>query len=176
MKDPVPLEPIGVIQTPWKSPEGMPIQPVGAGDARGQAVIRPHLAEGLRDLEGFQRVFLIYLLHDPRGRGEPRLSVTPFLDQVPRGIFATRAPCRPNPVGLSVVELLGVEGNRVQLRGVDMLDGTPLLDIKPYVPRFDSFPDSRAGWFENRQEKAVTVRSDDRFCGPGQAPVGSGPP
>lgn len=176
MKDPVTLEPIGVIQTPWKSPEGMPIQPVGAGDARGQAVIRPHLAEGLRDLEGFQRVFLIYLLHDPRGRGEPRLSVTPFLDQVPRGIFATRAPCRPNPVGLSVVELLGVEGNRVHLRGVDMLDGTPLLDIKPYVPRFDCFPGSRAGWFENRQEKAVTVRSDNRFCGPAQAPVGSDSP
>jgi tRNA-Thr(GGU) m(6)t(6)A37 methyltransferase TsaA len=162
----VTFQPIGIVRTPWETPEGMPIQPVGAGQAWGRAEILDSLAPGLRDLEGFERVILVYELHDPQGRGEPRLEVVPFLDQVPRGIFATRAPCRPNPIGISIVELCKVEGNVLHLRGVDLLDGTPLLDVKPYVPRFDSFPNSRAGWFEKRQDRATTMRADGRFRSP----------
>jgi len=130
----VAYRPIGVIHSEHRDPRDAPAQPALAKGCRGTAVIFPEYADGLRDLEGFSHVYLICHLDraDP-----PRLVLTPRLGDVERGVFATRAPSRPNPIGLSIVELLGRRGNVLYLDGLDLLDGTPLLDIKPYVPRFD---------------------------------------
>jgi len=132
--DPIELKPIGTIHSTFKSPQDMPIQPTGARGVRGWVALDPALQEGLRDLEGFSHIFLIYLFH--RG-GPPRLTVTPFMDDRPRGVFATRAPSRPNPIGLSLVRLVAVRSARLEIVDVDILDGTPLLDLKPYVLAFD---------------------------------------
>ncbi|MBN2141235.1 MAG: tRNA (N6-threonylcarbamoyladenosine(37)-N6)-methyltransferase TrmO [Desulfovibrionaceae bacterium] len=152
--------PIGVVYSPFKDVEGAPIQPSGARGVLGRAVIEPEYAEGLKDLEGFSHIYLLYAFHLCEAR---RLSVTPFLDGETRGVFATRAPCRPNPIGLSVVRLLGVEGNVLRLEDVDVVDGTPLLDIKPYVPEFDAQSEVRTGWLTGRADKGRTLRADDRF-------------
>jgi tRNA-Thr(GGU) m(6)t(6)A37 methyltransferase TsaA len=120
----------------------------------------PELAAGLKDLEGFSHVILLYHLHKVR---RVDLTVTPFLDSEQRGVFATRAPTRPNPIGLSIVALLRIEGNRLYLGNVDILDGTPLLDIKPYVPEFDQPLEARAGWLEEVRGKVRSVKSDERF-------------
>lgn len=157
---PVTFTPIGVIRTPFTDPAGMPIQPAGAQEIRGSVIIGARFGEGLRDIEGFSRLILIYTFHRSPGFS---LEVIPFLDTVPHGVFATRAPNRPNPIGLSVVRLIARKGNELIVEGVDVLDGTPLLDIKPYVPAFDSFPEERAGWLEDRGRRAGTRRSDDRF-------------
>jgi tRNA-Thr(GGU) m(6)t(6)A37 methyltransferase TsaA len=114
----------------------------------------------LKDLEGFSHIILIYHFHQA---GPTRLTVTPFLDTEPRGVFSTRAPTRPNPIGLSIVRLLGVEGNVLRLSNVDILDGTPLLDIKPYVADFDRPRRTRAGWLKRARGQVRTKRSDDRF-------------
>jgi len=156
----VTLEPIGVIHTPFRTPENMPIQPGGAGDVTGTVALRADLADGLRDLEGFSHVYLLYHFHRA---GPTRLLVTPFLDRTERGVFATRAPVRPNPIGLSVVELLSVSGCELTVRGIDVLDGTPLLDIKPYVERFDHPADSRSGWMQASARDIRRRRSDERF-------------
>jgi tRNA-Thr(GGU) m(6)t(6)A37 methyltransferase TsaA len=152
--------PIGSIHSPFKDLKDMPIQPTGHASAPGIAEILPEFAEGLKDLEGFSHVILLYHLHAVR---RVDLSVTPFLGSEVRGVFATRAPTRPNPIGLSVVELVRVEGNRLYLGNVDILDGTPLLDIKPYVPEFDQPVDVRVGWLEAVRGKVRSVKSDDRF-------------
>jgi tRNA-Thr(GGU) m(6)t(6)A37 methyltransferase TsaA len=122
---------IGVIHTRFKDLVGMPIQPQGEASVPGSAEVFPEYAEGLKDLEGFSHVILLYHLHTVH---RVDLTVTPFLGSEVRGIFATRAPTRPNPIGLSVVKLEGIDGNLLHLGTVDILDGTPLLDIKPYVP------------------------------------------
>ena len=151
---------IGVIHTPFQQSKGTPIQgSVGEG-AEGEVEVYAEFAEGLADIAGFERLWLIYLLDRV---AEPKLIVRPYLDTRERGIFATRAPARPNPIGITAVRMLGVEGNRLRVAGVDMLDGTPLLDIKPYVPAFDSFANSRAGWYEGKS--AHGVEADDRFEG-----------
>ncbi len=152
------VKPIGVIRTPFRKPAGTPIQPSRADDARGVVHLNKSYREGLRDLEGFARVWLIYWLHQSAGA---RLMVTPFLDQKQRGIFATRSPSRPVAIGISAVRLLAVQGSSLVVADVDMLDGTPLLDIKPYVPEFDSHPGSRAGWFD--KSRASRCLADDRF-------------
>ena len=152
--------PIGAIHSPFKDLKEMPIQPAGRASVPGIAEVLPEFAEGLKDLEGFSHVILLYHLHEVR---RADLTVTPFLDSEVRGVFATRAPTRPNPIGLSIVELLRVEGNRLYLGNVDILDGTPLLDIKPYVPEFDQPAEARAGWLEAVRGKVRTVKSDDRF-------------
>jgi len=152
--------PIGVIHSPFDDPEDMPIQPSGKASAPGTAVIRPELTPGLADLDGFSHVILLYHL-DRASRVD--LSVVPFLDARPRGIFATRAPTRPNPIGLSIVELRRIEGNTLHLDHVDVLDATPLLDIKPYVPEFDRPAETRAGWLEEQGGRVGVVKSDDRF-------------
>jgi len=151
---------IGSIHSPFKDLKDMPIQPAGRASAPGIAEVLPEFAEGLKDLEGFSHVILLYHLHEVH---RADLTVTPFLDSEVRGVFATRAPTRPNPIGLSIVELLRVEGNRLYLGNVDILDGTPLLDIKPYVPEFDQPAEARAGWLEAVRGKVRTVKSDDRF-------------
>jgi tRNA-Thr(GGU) m(6)t(6)A37 methyltransferase TsaA len=153
--------PIGVIHTPFKSLEGMPIQPAGGSSVRGKVDVFPEYAEGLRDLDGFSHVMLLYHFHHA---AEPKLVVTPFMDSKPRGVFATRAPTRPNPIGLSVVKLLRIEGQTLHVENVDVLHGTPLLDIKPYVPEFDHHPADRVGWLEKAKEIVQSKKADDRFA------------
>jgi tRNA-Thr(GGU) m(6)t(6)A37 methyltransferase TsaA len=152
--------PIGIIHSPYQQVGGMPIQPSGALGVRGQVEIYAEFAEGLKDLEGFSHLFLIYHFHQA---GPAQMLVTPFLDSQPRGVFATRAPLRPNPIGLSVVRLLGVQGNLLEIENVDILDGTPLLDIKPCVPDFDHPAVERVGWLADANETVHRKRSDDRF-------------
>jgi tRNA-Thr(GGU) m(6)t(6)A37 methyltransferase TsaA len=120
----------------------------------------PEFAAGLQDLEGFSHIYLLYYLHKVR---QSRLIVTPFLDNQPRGVFATRAPSRPNPIGLSLVELVRVEENLLIIQGIDVLDETPLLDIKPYVPEFEGTEDVRIGWLAQARGRIRDQRADDRF-------------
>lgn len=157
---PVSFEPIGIIRTPYKKKEGMPIQPAGAMGVKGTIELKPEFAPGLKDLDGFSHIYLLYHLHESEGYN---LEVKPFLDDKLRGLFATRAPRRPNPIGLSVVRLTGIKENILEIENVDMLDGTPLLDIKPYVSRFDFFESDRQGWLEGVSRKAVKAKSDKRF-------------
>lgn len=156
----VTYRPIGTIHSPFKDLKEMPIQPTGQASAPGTAEVLPEFAAGLKDLEGFSHVILLYHLNKVH---RVDLTVTPFLGSEQRGVFATRAPTRPNPIGLSIVALLRIEGNRLYLGNVDILDGTPLLDIKPYVPEFDQPPGARAGWLEEARGKVQSARSDDRF-------------
>lgn len=152
--------PIGTIRSPFTDPVGMPIQPAGAQGIRGSITLNPEYQAGLKDLDGFSRIILIYAFHRADGYS---LEVIPYLDTVPHGVFATRAPKRPNAIGLSIVRLVSVSGNELTIEDVDILDGTPLLDIKPYVPAFDCFPEEKAGWFDTCCDKVTTVRSDRRF-------------
>lgn len=155
------LQQIGVIRTPYKSVRDMPIQPAGSGGAVGSIELNPDLAEGLKDLAGFSHILVTYGFHRVAGS---RLTVTPFLDQSPHGVFATRAPTRPNPLGLSLLQLVRIAGTTLQVAGTDMLDGTPLFDIKPYVPAFDQPVGAvRIGWLDKAAGSAATVRSDGRF-------------
>ncbi|NTV32650.1 MAG: tRNA (N6-threonylcarbamoyladenosine(37)-N6)-methyltransferase TrmO [Deltaproteobacteria bacterium] len=152
--------PVGVIHTPFKELENMPIQPSGAAGVRGTVELFPEFADGLKDLDGFSHLILLYHFHESRGY---KLIVTPFLDSEPRGVFATRAPKRPNPIGLSIVRLVQVRGYTLDIENVDILDGTPLLDIKPYVPEFDHQENCRIGWLEQVRGMAKAKKSDDRF-------------
>jgi tRNA-Thr(GGU) m(6)t(6)A37 methyltransferase TsaA len=153
--------PIGTIQSPFTDISGMPIQPAGAQGVRGTVVIFGEYAEGLSDLNGFSRIILIYAFHKCASR---QLTVTPFLDTITHGIFATRAPCRPNAIGISIVRLVSVNGCELVIEDVDILDGTPLLDIKPYVPVFDCYPDEKSGWLAGCKDTVVSKKSDTRFC------------
>jgi tRNA-Thr(GGU) m(6)t(6)A37 methyltransferase TsaA len=149
---------IGVIHTPFKHALGTPIQGAAGKGALGVVEFLPRFVSGLRDLEDFERLWLIYLLD----RASPvQMVVRPYMDAAEHGVFATRSPARPNHIGLSAVRLLGIEKNCLTIADVDMLDGTPLLDIKPYVPAFDSFPQARAGWYTGKS--AATTLADDRF-------------
>lgn len=152
--------PIGIIHTPFTEVENMPIQPPGGTCVRGTVEVFPEYAKGLKDLKGFSHIILLYHFHQATAC---RLIVTPFLDSRPRGVFATRAPVRPNPIGLSVVRLLRVRGARLYIENVDILDGTPLLDIKPYVPEFDHHSAERIGWLEKARSNVKRKRSDGRF-------------
>jgi len=150
--------PIGTVRSPFSEAAGMPIQPSRGRGIRGTVELEAEFAEGLQDLDGFSHAVLLCHLHRSRGFA---LKVVPFLDDTPRGVFATRAPRRPNPIGLSVVRILAVEGNRITFEGVDVIDGTPVLDIKPYVPEFDEREDVRLGWLEEARRR--NAASDDRF-------------
>lgn len=152
--------PIGTIHSPFKKLSGMPIQPSGAKGAEGTIILDPKYQEGLSDLEGFSHIILLYHFHQSKGF---ELMVTPFLDNTRRGLFSTRAPRRPNPIGLSIVRLKARKENRLAILDIDVLDGTPLIDIKPYVPGFDIKKVTAAGWLEKTQEKAGSTRSDNRF-------------
>jgi len=153
--------PIGIIHTPFTEPAGTPIQAAMAEGVEGRVEVFAEFAAGLKDLDGFERIWLLYQFDRAP---PPRLLVTPFLDDVPRGVFSTRAPCRPNPIGLSPVRLGRIEGNVLYVRDVDMLDGTPLLDIKPYAPRFDHFDVRRSGWLDRAAPGRAVA--DDRFRAP----------
>lgn len=152
--------PIGVIHSPFTKIEGMPIQPTGAIGIQGSIEIFPEYQEGLKDLDGFSHIILLYHFHRSEGF---KLSVTPFLDNQSRGLFSTRAPKRPNPIGLSVVKLINKDKNILHIADVDILDGTPLLDIKPFVPAFEPDTDIRVGWLAETKEKVRKKRSDRRF-------------
>ncbi len=151
---------IGTIHSPFAGIEQVPIQPAAASGIRGTVELLPEFAPGLRDLHGFSHVILIYHFHLAT---PARLTVVPFMDDEPRGVFATRAPSRPNPIGLSTVRLLGIQGNVLTIENVDIVDGTPLLDLKPYVPAFDHSDAERTGWLHAAEERVKGKRSDDRF-------------
>ena len=151
---------IGIIHSPFKEPKGTPIQARGARDVPGTAVVFEPYQEGLKDLDGFSHVILIYHFH--LATAGP-LIAKPFLDQESHGIFAIRAPSRPNPIGISVVRLCGIDGGRLHLKDVDIVDGTPLLDIKPYVPDFDVRTVEKTGWLEAQADQMSRFRDDGRF-------------
>jgi tRNA-Thr(GGU) m(6)t(6)A37 methyltransferase TsaA len=144
------FRPIGVIHTPHTEPGDAPIQPSRGRGIRGRVELFPEYVEGLADLDGFSHVMLLYHFHRS---GDYRLRVVPFLDSRERGLFATRAPWRPNGIGLSVVRLVAIEGGTLAVEDVDMLDETPLLDIKPYVPEFDRPADVRLGWLQRALDR-----------------------
>jgi len=153
-------EPIGTIHSPFESIENVPIQPAAASGIRGTVELFPEFGTGLKDLEGFSHVILLYHFHRVT---QSLLTVIPFLDHEPRGVFSTRAPARPNPIGMSVVRLLSVDGAVLQIENVDIVDGTPLLDIKPYVPEFDHHQAERTGWLAKAKGQVRGKKSDDRF-------------
>jgi len=157
---PVTLRPIGVIRSPHKLAEATPIQPIYARGVTGRAEILPEYAEGLRDLDGFSHICLIYWFHKASAT---RLTVKPFLEDATRGVFATRAPCRPNPIGFSVVRLVGQKENVLHIEDVDVLDRTPLLDIKPHVTRFDYREGARCGWQDDVDEPTAQLRGRRGF-------------
>jgi len=159
--DDITYSPIGTIHSPFKDIEGMPIQPAGAKNVEGTVELNPELAAGLKDLEGFSHVILLYHFHRSKGYS---LDVVPFLDNTPRGVFATRAPRRPNPIGLSVVRLKRISGNTLHVQDVDVLDGTPLLDLKPFVPKFDNRETERVGWLSDKADNADLMKADRRFA------------
>jgi tRNA-Thr(GGU) m(6)t(6)A37 methyltransferase TsaA len=155
------FRPIGLIRTPFQDPANMPIQPAGAKGVQGTIELLPEFAEGIKDLEGFSHIILLYHFHRVK---QSALTVTPYMDKMPHGVFATRMPGRPNPIGLSVVRLLSIEGDILRIENVDMLDATPLLDIKPYVADFDIHPCEREGWLTGNSQRVLHKRSDGRLC------------
>jgi tRNA-Thr(GGU) m(6)t(6)A37 methyltransferase TsaA len=153
-------KPIGIIHSPFKEPKGTPIQPSGAKGINGTIEIFPDYAEGLKDLEGFSHIILIYHFHLSKMAS---LKVKPYLDDEAHGVFAVRGPSRPNPIGISTVHLLRIEGTTLSIQDVDIVDGTPLLDIKPYVPEFDRREVQKTGWLEKKVQKLGITKDDGRF-------------
>ncbi|MDQ2177654.1 tRNA (N6-threonylcarbamoyladenosine(37)-N6)-methyltransferase TrmO [Marinifilum sp. D714] len=152
---------IGLIHTPHKTRENMPIQPLSARGVKARVELNPELRDGLRDLESFSHVILIYHLHKSEGFD---LDVMPFMDDKTHGLFATRAPRRPNAIGMSTVKLHSIEGNILHVEDLDILDGTPLLDIKPFFSKFDNRPDAISGWLDEKwKEENRGIKSDKRF-------------
>jgi tRNA-Thr(GGU) m(6)t(6)A37 methyltransferase TsaA len=156
------LIPIGIIYSPFSDPKDMPIQPASALGITGKVVLEPEYQEGLKDLDGFSHIILLYSFHLSSGHN---LIAKPFLDDESHGVFATRAPCRPNPIGLSVLRLEKIDGLTLHVSNIDIVDGTPLLDIKPFVPAFDCPPDVSIGWLSDKLDHLQDSRSDDRFIG-----------
>ena len=153
---------IGVVHSPFDRPEGMPIQPTSEACAPGMIEVFPEFVEGLQDLEGFSHVIVLYHLHSVR---DWKLKVTPFLEDRERGVFATRAPCRPNRIGFSLLRLLSVQGNVLHVEDIDVLDGSPVVDIKPFVARFDSRDTAVSGWQDGVDDETALKRG--RRCDDG---------
>ena len=154
---------IRTIHSPFKELEGMPIQPTGAKGIEGKICLKDEFKPGLKDIDGFSHLILIYHLHKTNGNA---LEVKPFMDNKTHGVFATRSPKRPNNIGMTTVKLDKVEDDILYISNVDILDGTPLLDIKPYVPQLfeDTLVDDiKIGWFETKHQKAKNQKADDRF-------------
>ena len=152
--------PIGIVHSPFKWREGTPIQPSGATGVRATVEILPEYVRGLQDLEGFSHIILLYHFHLSKTY---KLKVKPFLDDVERGVFATRAPARPNPIGISVVRLLRIQNATIYIQDIDIIDRTPLLDIKPFVPDFDTRKAVRIGWLAKKAANAEKITDDGRF-------------
>lgn len=154
------FKPIGMIYSEHRHPKGTPIQFSGAKDSKGEIEIFEEYREGLTDLEGFSHLILIYYFHRVKNGS---LVVKPFMDNEEHGVFATRSPARPNPIGFSIVRLIKISENRLFVQGLDILNETPLLDIKPYVPDFDHMKADRIGWLEKNIHKHWTTKDDGRF-------------
>jgi tRNA (adenine37-N6)-methyltransferase len=175
MMDLISYTPIGVIHSPFVSTVGMPVQSVAAGGIAGTIALDPQFQDGLSDLAAFSHLILVTHLHQVTGYA---LRVVPFLDDRAHGIFATRSPWRPNPIGISIVRLDAIAGSTLYILDVDVVDGTPLLDLKPFVPAIDNRQTEQIGWFADRLDRLPTVRSDYRFTGDdssgGDGPTGEG--
>lgn len=155
------INPIGVIHTPFKEVKNMPIQPLAADGIKGHIELLPDFVPGLKDLEGFSHITLLYRFHRIVGY---ELEVIPFMDTENRGIFSCKAPKRPNALGISTVKLISIEGNIIHIEQVDMLDGTPLIDIKPFYPMYDNRENVRIGWLgKYGDESPEKLHSDERF-------------
>lgn len=153
-------KPIGIIHSPFKEPKGTPIQAVAATNIKGKVEVFKEYEEGLKDLEGFSHIILIYHLHLIK---ESPLLVKPFLDNQIRGIFATRAPGRPNSIGISIVRLVKIEKNILYVQDFDIIEGTPLLDIKPYISEFDYRDVTKNGWYDKKVKNLPSSKDDGRF-------------
>jgi len=158
--DDIKYKPIGIIHSPFKEPKGTPIQPAGAKGVNGTVEVFPEYAGGLKDIEGFSHIILLYHFHVSR---RSTLIAKPYMDSEAHGIFAMRGPSRPNAIGISVVRLVKVQGNILHIQDVDIVDGTPLLDIKPYVPEFDMREVASIGWLEKNVHKVFASKDDGRF-------------
>lgn len=156
------IKQIGVIRSPHKEPKGTPIQPTAAKGYKGTVEVYEEYEEGLQDLEGFSHIYIVYYFHLIK---EMKLKCVPFLDDKERGIFSIRGPARPNPIGFSIVKLNKVENNTLHIEDVDVVDGTPLLDIKPYVPEYDQRDECRIGWLEKNVQDLADKKDDGRFLG-----------
>ncbi|MFW6147314.1 MAG: tRNA (N6-threonylcarbamoyladenosine(37)-N6)-methyltransferase TrmO [Thermodesulfobacteriota bacterium] len=152
--------PIGIIHSPFSEPQGTPIQPPGALGARGTVEVFPQYRKGLTDLDGFSHIILLYHFHV---QSKPVLVAKPFMDDKEHGVFAIRGVSRPNPIGISAVRLIKLEGTILHIQDVDIIDGTPLLDIKPYVPEFDIREARRIGWYAKKTGDVQTAKDDGRF-------------
>lgn len=153
-------KPIGIIHSPFKEPKGTPIQPSSGKGIEGSIEIFPEYEKGLKDIEGFSHIILLYHFHLSKTAS---LLSKPFMDNTSHGIFAIRGPSRPNPIGISIVQLIKVKNNILYVQDLDIVDGTPLLDIKPYVPEFDKSEVVRIGWLEGNIDKLSKTRDDGRF-------------
>jgi len=159
--DQIILNPIGIIRTPHTDIKNMPIQPIAAEGIKGYIKLKSDYVAGLKDLVGFSHITLIYHFHKINGY---ELEVIPFMDTISHGIFATKSPKRPNAIGTSTVKLIGIEGDTIHIEQVDMLDGTPLIDIKPFYPRYDNRENVKIGWLEKNKDMPLEkLRSDERF-------------
>ena len=154
-------KPIGIVHSPFKDPNNVPIQAVAAKGTKGKVEVFDEYLTGLQGLEGFSHIVLLYDFHLVRACS---LIVKPFLDDDSHGIFATRSPARPNKIGLSIVRLVGLKGNYLHIEDVDILEGTPLIDIKPFVPAFDCRDNVKIGWFTEKIRKLKETKDDGRFC------------
>ncbi len=152
--------PIGIVHSPFKEPKGTPIQASGAKGIQGKIEVFPEFSAGLKDIEGFSHIILIYHLHLIKNT---KLEVKPFLDKQTHGIFATRAPGRPNSIGISVVQLIQVENNILTVEDFDIIDGTPLLDIKPFITEFDYRDVTKNGWYKENVHNLSDSKDDGRF-------------
>ncbi len=153
-------KPIGIVHSPFTKPEGTPIQSAVSKNSEAIINIFPEFVEGLKDLEHFSHIYILFHLHLAEKK---ELTVIPFLDTIPHGVFATRSPGRPNSIGISVVCLDKIEGDKLFVKNIDILDGSPVLDIKPYIPQFDVFETSKNGWFEKNVHKMDSQKDDGRF-------------
>lgn len=158
--DEIKYRPIGVIHSPFKEARGTPIQPTAAKGIDGRVEIFPEYTKGLKDVSGFSHLILIYHFHlSQRASSEAK----PYMDNETHGVFAMRGPSRPNPIGISVVRLIKIEDNVLYIQDIDIVDGTPLLDIKPYVPEFDIREVDKIGWLDKKVHKLATAKDDGRF-------------
>lgn len=154
-------KPIGVVHSPFKEPRNVPIQAAVSKGIKGTVEVAHQYVAGLKDLEGFSHIILIFHFHQSRAYS---LLVKPYMDENLRGLFSTRAPSRPNPIGISIVRLTQIEDNILHIQDLDIIDNTPLLDIKPYVPKFDQRKSVRIGWLKNKIKRILMVSDDGRFA------------